>query len=246
LKKDTEEILGALQKPPALKWALEMEIIKLGLMSWCDKDNSKELKSKILQCIDAEEFRSAMMGCMYLFGVGENEMAIQLSERIFEVAESSSDYEFNASSALSVLIDCSVQWEGAPNGKYYVSVEKNYLASTILSIADDFRQSDDLYNESRIVEMATGLSRAGRQDEAKKLLNEYLDKISEYSEIESFIYNFTRSVYGIPNGTRSIEEISCDFVGVDFIKHCFAKAKEVSKKSDKDSLGELLEYVAEY
>ena len=126
--------------------------------------------------------------------MGEKKTAIDLSEKVFEKAESSSDYEFNASSALSVLINCSIEWEGAPNGKYYVTVDKDYLSSTVHSIADDFRQSDILYNESRIIELATGLARAGENEKSKELLDEYLNTISDYSDIESLIYNFTKTI----------------------------------------------------
>lgn len=246
LKKSPAEILDAIQKAPALKWAPEMEIKKFGLISWCDQNNLSELKSKILQCIDADEFRSAMLGCLFFFGIGESKSAIELSERIFEKAESSADYEFNAGSALSVLINCSIEWEGAPNGKYYVAVDKDYLSSTISSIADDFRQSDILYNESRIIEFATGLARAGRHEAVKALLNEYLNKISDYSDIESLIYNCTRTIDGMAPENRSIETTDCEFVHVDFVELCLKKAKENSKKSDKESLSELSEYVKEY
>lgn len=181
-----------------------------------------------------------------MFGLGDTGAATELSEKIFEKAESSSDYEFNASSALSILMDCSIEWEGAPNGRFYIAVDKNYLASTVTSVADDFRQSNILYEESRVVEFAKGLAKAGQQENLKALINEYLDKISEYSEIESLIYNFTIVIEGMPIEYRSIEVTECDFVDVDVVEFCFAKANEKAKKSDKESLGELLEYVKDY
>ena len=58
LKRSPEEILDAIQKAPSLKWAAEMEIKKLGLMTWCDEKYVAELISKIHQCIEAEEYRS--------------------------------------------------------------------------------------------------------------------------------------------------------------------------------------------
>ena len=246
LKKGPAEILDAIQKAPPLKWAPEIEIKKLGLMSWCDNKNISELKSKIIQCINADEFRSSMIGCLFLFGSGENKAAIEISEKVFEKAESSSDYEFYASSALSELINCSIEWEGAPNGRYYIAVDKNYLSSTVSSVTDDFRQLNILHNESRVIELATGFSRAGQHETSKALLNEYLNTISEYSDIESLIYNFTSTIEGMAAENRSIEATDCNFVNVDFVAICFAKAKENSKKSNQESLNELLEYVKGY
>ena len=120
LKRSPEEILDAIQKAPSLKWAAEMEIKKLGLMTWCDEKYVAELISKIHQCIEAEEYRSAGIGCLYLFGIGQSEAAIELSEKAFESIESASDYEFNATSLLSILISSTVEWEGSPSGKFYI------------------------------------------------------------------------------------------------------------------------------
>jgi hypothetical protein len=246
LKRSTGEILDAIQNAPFLKWAHEMEIIKFGLMSWCEDNYASELKSKIVQSIDADEFRPAMIGCLFLFGMNENKTAIELSETIFEKAESSSDYEFYASAALSVLISCSIEWKGAPNGKYYIAVDKGYLSSTVTSVTDDFRQSDTLYNESRIVELSMGFSRAGQQERSKELLNEYLTSLSEYSDIESLIYSLTKTIEGMPANSRSVEVTPCDFVNTDFVEICLSKAKEISEKSDEESLNELSQYVKDY
>ena len=246
LNKNSADILDAIQKAPQLKWSPETEIKKLGLISWCDPLSISELKSKILHCVEADEFRSAMIGCLFLFGVGLAKDGIDLSEKIFEKSESSSDYEFNASSALSILVDGFIEWEGAPNGKFYISIDKDYLLSTITSIADDFRQSGVLYEESRVIEFAKALAKAGDYQRLKSLIIEYLDTISEYSEIESLIYNFTRTIEGMPVENRSLEVVECEFLDLDLLNICLEKAKVKAKKSDKNSLNELLDYVSQY
>jgi hypothetical protein len=139
-----------------------------------------------------------------------------------------------------------LEWKGAPSGKCFIAVDKEYLISTITSIVDDLRASERLFQEGYVVEFASGLAKAGGNEKSHQLLTEYLENISDFSDIESFMYCLTKTIPGLPPVSQSLEVAEVDFVNASFLRDCLEKAKKSAKESDADSLDELIKYVGEF
>ena len=172
--------------------------------------------------------------------------AIELMEQLFERIESSSDYGYHATSVLSIIAGSSIEWQGAPNQKYYVKTDSGYLDSTISSVVEDLRGLGFVYNESHVIDFSAGYARAGLPLKSIALLNEYLIKISTYSDAESFTYNFTKTVDGITRETRSLECPQVDFATYEFMLKAYDKAKSLASKDDKEALVDLGGFVADF
>jgi len=246
LKCNTNEVLAAFGKAPDLKDAPEVQINKLGIMTWCDLNRITHLDSKIQWCIDNEEYRSAAIGCEYILGANAEKRAIELMEQLFERIESEPDYEYHATSVLPIIADSSIEWEGAPNRKYYVKTSGGYLDSTISSIVEDLRVLGFVYRESLAINFSAGYARAGLPLKSIALLNEFLIEIVTYSDVESFIYSLTKTVDGITRETRSLECPQVDFVSYEFMLMAYDRAKSLASKDDKEALVKLNGFVADF
>ena len=83
-------------------------------------------------------------------------------------------------------------------------------------------------------------------DKATLLMKEFIDMKDDYSEIESFIYNLTSTIEGLPSDLRSMGAVNSEFVTPEFVTVCLEKARTHAKTSDGDALTELSEYVSEF
>ena len=122
----TAEVKSALSSPPRMKWGPYTEMQKLGCLAWSDGALTSELGEHAKRCIETEELNTALIGALFMFGVGATEAAIECSERAFESAEASGDYEFHAGLLVSTLVKGGCDWSGAPDGVYHVRVDKTY------------------------------------------------------------------------------------------------------------------------
>lgn len=238
-----EKVLAALLKPPAMKWGADTRIAKEGMISWCKGSVSDGLIMEIKKAPENSDFRAAIIGCLYLFGLGESTKAIAASESIFEVVENSSEYPFHATTMLSELIGGSIEWSGAEGGKYYVGIEINYLKSTVISVVDDLRAMDKLYEEATIIDCSKGLARAGDIAGANKLLMTYADQIVEFDQIFSLASQLSSFVSGIIAEKRSTTAPSIPFVSQDTFAACSKVAKALAGSERKEDLDQIVDYI---
>lgn len=241
----SEDVTKTLLFPPKMNWGAFTEMQRQGMLAWSVGGVTDELIDHLKACIDEEEFRNAIIGTLFMFGVGAKEYAVEHSELVFSLAEKSSDYEFFASTLVSELVKGGVDWHGAPDGVYHVNVEKAYLSSTIQSVSDDFRSSGWLFKESYILDFATGLAKSNELSKSHELLIEFSKTLEDFSSCESLIYSITPTLPGLAEQDRSLTVNPTAFANKDVCLTLFEKASSLAKKSNKSELKEIEEYISE-
>jgi hypothetical protein len=241
----SEDVTKALLFPPKMSWGAFTEMQRQGLLAWNVGGVTDELIEHLKACTDDEEFRSAIIGALFMFGVGAKEYAIEHSEFIFGLAEKSNDYEFFASTLISELVRGGVDWHGSEEGIYYVNVDKSYLSSTIQSVSEDFRSSGWLFKESYILDFSTGLAKSDQLDKSLDLLIEFAKTLEDFSSCESLIYSLTTTISGFAASDRSLKVDQIAFANKEICSLIFSRASSLSKKSDKSELEELEAYISE-
>lgn len=239
----SEDVTKALLFPPKLSWGAFTEMQRQGILAWSVGGITDELIDHLKACIDEEEFRTAIIGTLFMFGVGAKEYAIEHSEMVFELAEKGNDYEFFASTLIAELVRGGVDLHGSPDGIYYVDIDKSYLSSTIQSVCEDFRSSECLFKQSYVLDFALGLAKSNELSKSHDLLIEFSKTLEDFSDCESLIYSLTSTVAGFAEKDRILTVDQTAFANKELCSIVFEKANSLAKKSDKNSLKELEEYI---
>jgi hypothetical protein len=234
-----------LDNPPNLKWGIATTIDREGLKSWVKGQTADDLVDLIKSAAEQDEFRSGVIGCLYLFGLGDNKRAIELSEMLFERAEAGDDYIFNATNMIAELAASSLSWAGTENNKYYVSIDRDYLYSTCRSVLEDFRVSDRLFETSTIVTLASGLAKAGAADAANDLLSEHISRLTDFSDFTDFGYSLTPTIDGMPDDFRGLAVSQVPWVSRDTFEKTRQESLKTRDSENGDELDSLIQYIDE-
>ena len=236
-------ILDVLLHPPSVRWGTDTKVARYGLISWCKDTVADELLFQIKNAPENNEFRAGMVGCLYLFGLGNVNKAISASENLFEAVEKTNEYPFYASLMLRELTRARIEWSGAQNDAYFVRIDKEYLNSTICSVIDDLKVMGRLYKDGDVVEYCKGMAKVGNRDGANQLIVDYLAALTDFDDVVSLVGELSSTAPGMAAEMRTNMVLPVPFVSKNTFAECIKTANALVSPDRSEDIKYLEEYV---